>query len=64
MTDRAIKCTDCNRLFAKKTDMIKHRDAKHREPSFGEIARQAEIDRAMGIQNHDACWLLPDGDAA
>lgn len=61
MTARTIKCTDCNRLFASKKDMVKHRDAKHRQPSFGELARQAEIDRAIGLQNDDAHWLLPDG---
>ena len=58
MTEKTIKCTECNRLFARKKDMAAHRNAKHRQPSFGELARQAEIDRNMGVYNEDAEWLL------
>lgn len=36
------------------------RPAEEPEPSFADLAVQAEIDRAMGIYNVDQEWLLHD----
>jgi hypothetical protein len=65
------KCSRCGKKYANPDSVRAHIYHKHRdigepqrvppdddEPSFADRARQAEIDRAMGIPNDDD-WLLP-----
>ncbi len=69
---RTVSCPNCERKFASNNDVFNHIKAKHRgkgitpfrpenqpeyEPSFGQRAVDAAIDRACGILNDDD-WLL------
>ena len=67
-------CTKCKRCFADIGGLRSHCKKKHKgagmsksakmawaerhEESFADRARQAEIDHAMGIHNHDYRWLV------
>lgn len=57
------ECPRCNKEFKTLRSKKKHMKDAHkksqaeREPSFGELARQAELDHAMGEYNPDYEWL-------
>lgn len=70
---RTIKCPNCDRKFGDAGAVCQHIKSKHGgkrisafraenqpgyEPSFADLAVQASIDRAMGVENDDD-WLLP-----
>lgn len=70
--EKPSQCPYCQKRFADDNGRYSHmkmkhpmmkrahlRPAKDDEESFADLARQAEIDEAMGVYNFDQEWLLP-----
>ena len=53
MTDKPVKCPDCNKRFKAKIDMQNHYQDKHHEPSIASQMLDARLDYAMNGECED-----------